>query len=212
MEVPPSRPGLTGLKSLKVLDGRVVSELHNANPPESQMQIACVQREVVVRYATPDPQVATQSMMPDHYRPAIHYRPLPAFGVTFFLVVLQDGACSHFLGPFSVTTTFACRLQDVFVLALFLWADASQMLTIGHKNEAVIVRSQPRRSPPFCSGLPSQATATPGDGYSLPHLFYGKELHPAGSSKSGPSLRYLCQELSPGVPRRSEQQPPQEHV
>jgi len=151
-------------------------------------------------------QVATQSMMPDHYRP------LPPSTVTFFLVVLQDGAGSHFLGPFSVTTTYACRFQDVFVLALFLWADASQMLTIWHKNEAVIVRSQPRRSPPFCSGLPSQATATPGDGYSLPHLFYGKGLHPAGSSKSGPSLRYLCQELSPGVPRRSEQQPPQERV
>src|SRR5215813_10205634 len=80
-------------------------------------------------------------------------RTLAAFGVTFFLVVLQDSAGSHFLGPFSVTTTFASRFEDVFVLALFLWADAFQVLAIGHKNEAVIVRSQSRRSPPFVQGL-----------------------------------------------------------
>lgn len=57
---------------------------------------------------------------------------LLALLVAFFLVLLQNSASRDFLRAVSITAAFPGRLQDVFVLALFLLADTLKMLLPRH--------------------------------------------------------------------------------
>src|SRR5580765_7058493 len=61
---------------------------------------------------------------------------------------------------------------------------------------------------PGAVSSPAHQTSQPP----LPCEEQKKKIHPVRSSKSGPSLRYLCQELSPGVPRRRQLRPSQKSL
>jgi hypothetical protein len=50
---------------------------------------------------------------------------LSAFLVTFLFMLLHDCPRRNFLGSLSITSGFLCGLFDVFVLALFLGANAA---------------------------------------------------------------------------------------
>jgi hypothetical protein len=61
---------------------------------------------------------------------------LLSFGMAFLGVMLEDGASGNFLGPFAVLAGLLRAFFDVFIHALFFRANAVQVLSSRHFENA----------------------------------------------------------------------------